>query len=99
MRVYLLLVAALTDVGDDRVCLYRDRVDSAELCHSRGVVSRGDQYGMLVVYSLEQMKRYCDHCNRKILSEQTVYELRIENRDKGILDRETLCPSCLTENY
>mgnify|MGYP006928062538 CR=1 FL=1 len=54
---------------------------------------------MLVVYSLEDMKRFCDHCDREILSEQTVYELRIENRDNGILDRETLCPSCLSDNY
>jgi len=45
------------------------------------------------------MKRYCDHCEREILYEETIYELRIENQDKGILDRETLCSKCLSENY
>jgi len=45
------------------------------------------------------MKRFCDHCDREIIFEETVYELRIENRDQGILERETLCQNCLTENY
>jgi hypothetical protein len=45
------------------------------------------------------MKRYCDHCERERLFEQTVYELRIKNRNKRILDRETLCLSCLSDGY
>lgn len=45
------------------------------------------------------MKRYCDECDREILYEETIYELRIENQDKGILDRETLCERCLGEKY
>jgi hypothetical protein len=45
------------------------------------------------------MKRYCDYCDHEILYEQTVYELRIENQDQGILKHETLCSNCLSEQY
>lgn len=45
------------------------------------------------------MKRFCDHCDREIIFEETVYELRIQNRDQGILERETLCRNCLSESY
>ena len=45
------------------------------------------------------MKRYCDYCDREILYEETVYELRIENQNKGILEHETLCSNCLSEQY
>jgi len=45
------------------------------------------------------MKRFCGYCDREIIYEETVYELRIENQDKGILERETLCSKCLSENY
>jgi hypothetical protein len=45
------------------------------------------------------MKRFCDYCDREILYEETIFELRIENRDKGILEYETLCENCLSEHY
>lgn len=45
------------------------------------------------------MKRFCDHCEREILYEQTVYELRIENQNIGQLERKTLCRNCLSEDY
>jgi hypothetical protein len=45
------------------------------------------------------MKRFCDYCNRSIPYEETIYELRIENRDQGILDTETLCEHCLGDHY
>ncbi len=43
------------------------------------------------------MKRFCDHCDSEILFEETIYELRIENRDKGILETEELCVACLSD--
>jgi hypothetical protein len=45
------------------------------------------------------MKRFCDYCDREILYEETVYELRIENEGAGVLERETLCEPCLGEKY
>jgi hypothetical protein len=45
------------------------------------------------------MKRFCDHCDREILYEETLFELRIENRDQGILERKTLCQNCLNRDY
>jgi len=42
------------------------------------------------------MIRYCDFCKQEIIHEQTVYELRIENQDKAVLEHKTACEPCLS---
>jgi hypothetical protein len=42
------------------------------------------------------MKHYCEICDREILYDETVYELRIENQDHGILEHKIMCVGCLS---